>query len=116
MRLLCRNSQNKYDVDELSRDSVVMMIYKCLHAYGGSEREFIYNAIDSSLKMEVYILRQRRIIQITATLSEPGFISELRSGASPRALIIFAFLSCMNLIVENALDTILAGKELIQES
>ena len=53
MYLLCRNSQNSDDVDALSRDSVAMMISKHLHAYGGSECEWICNAIYSSLKMEV---------------------------------------------------------------
>ena len=116
MDLLCRNSQNSDDVDTFYRDSIAMIIFKCLHAYGGSEREWICNIIYSSLKMEVYIRRQRHILQITATLAEPGFISELSPGESPRALIKFAFFSRMNLIVKNALDTILVGKELIQES
>ena len=66
--------------------------------------------------MEVDIRRQRRILRITTTLSEPGFIYELRSGASIWAVRIFDFFSHMNLIVENALDNILAGKELLQES
>ena len=79
MDLLCRNSQNSDYVDALSRDSFAMMIYKCLHAYGGSEREWIFNKIDSSLKMEVDIRRQRRILRITATFVESGFISELSS-------------------------------------
>ena len=57
MDLPCRNSQNSDDVDALSRDSVAMMISKFLHAYGGSEREWIFNTIDSSLKMEVGIRR-----------------------------------------------------------
>ena len=35
MYLLFRNIQNSDDVDVLSRDSVAMMIYKDLHAYGG---------------------------------------------------------------------------------
>ena len=35
MDLLFRNSQNSDDIDVLSRDSVAMMIYKDLHAYGG---------------------------------------------------------------------------------
>ena len=116
MDLLCRNRQNSYDVDALSRDSVKMMISKFLRAYGGSEHEWICNVIDSSLKMEVNIRRQRRILRIPVKLAELGFISELRSGVYLRALRIYAFLSRMNLIVENALDTILAGKELLQES
>ena len=58
MGLICRNSQKSDDVDALSRDSVTMMISKILHAYGGSDREWICNAIDSSLKMEVNIRRQ----------------------------------------------------------
>ena len=116
MNLISRNSQNSDDVDALSRDSVAMMISNFLHAYGGSEREWIWNTIDSSLKIEVNIWRQRRILRIPATLAEPGFIYGLRSGASIRALRRFYFLSRTNLIVENDLDTILAGKELIQES
>ena len=116
MGLLCRNSQNSDDVDALSRDSVAMMISNCLYAYCGSEREWICNAIDSSLKMEVNIRRQRHILRFPATLSEPGFISELRSGASLRDIRRFAFLYRMNLIVQNSLDTILLGKELLQES
>ena len=51
MDLLCRNSQNSDEVDALSSYSVAMMISKYLHAYGGSERVWICNAIDSSLKM-----------------------------------------------------------------
>ena len=47
MDLLCSNSQNSDDVDALSRDSVAMKISKCLNAYGGSEHEWICNAIDS---------------------------------------------------------------------
>ena len=52
MDLLCRNSKTIDDVDALYMDSVAMMISKCLHNYGGSEREWICNAIYSSLKME----------------------------------------------------------------
>ena len=114
MYLLCRNSQNSDDADAISRDSVAMMIYKYLHAYGGSERKCICNAIDSSLKMEVDIRRLRRILWTPATLLEPGFISELRLGESLRDLRRFAFFSHMKLIVENALDNILTGKELLQ--
>ena len=55
MDLLCRSSQIVDDVDALSRDSVEMIISKCLHAYGGSEGEWICNKIYSSLKMEVDI-------------------------------------------------------------
>ena len=98
MDLIFGNIQNSYDVDTLSIDSVEMIISKFLHAYGGSDREWICNATYSSLKMEVDILRQRRIHQIPATLAEPGFISELRSGASLWALGRLAFLSRMNLI------------------
>ena len=115
MYLLCRNSQNSDDVDALSTDSVAMIIPKFLHDYGGSESEWICNAIDSSLKMEVDIWRQGRILRIPATLAEPGLISELRLCASLRDLRIFAFLYRMKLISENALDTIIAGKELLQE-
>ena len=115
MDLLFRNSKNSDDVDAVYRDSVAMMIYKCLHDYGGSECEWICNTIDSSLRMEVNIRRQRRILRITVTLVEPGFISELGPGASPRDLRRLSFFNHMNLIVENALDTILAGKELLQE-
>ena len=93
-----------------------MMISNFLHPYGGSEREYICNAIDSSLKMEVDIRRKMHILRIPATLVEPGFISELSSGASLRSLRKFSFLSRMNLIVENSLDNIIAGKELLQES
>ena len=59
-----------------------MMISKCLHAYGGSYCEWICNAIDYSLKMEVGIQIKRRILRTPATLVEPGFISELWSGVS----------------------------------
>ena len=52
-----------------------------------------------------------RILQTPAALAEPGFIYELRSGASLRAIRRFFLFYRMNLIVENALDTILAGKE-----
>ena len=93
MDLISRNNQNSDDVDALSRDSVAMMISKCLHAYGGSEREWICNETDSSLKMEVDIRRQGRIFRIPATLAEPWFISELRLGASLRFLRRFAFFS-----------------------
>ena len=57
MNLPLRNIQKSDGVDALSRDSVAMMIYNFLHAYGGSEREWIFNTIDSSLKMEVGIRR-----------------------------------------------------------
>ena len=87
------------------------MIYKCLHAYDGSECECICKKLYSSLKMEFDIRRQRRILQTPAALAEPGFIYELRSGASLRAIRRFFLFYRMNLIVENALDTILAGKE-----
>ena len=55
MNLLCRNIQNSDDVDADSRYSVAMIISKYLHAYDGSECEWICNAIDSSLKNEVNI-------------------------------------------------------------
>ena len=116
MDLPCRNSQNSDDVDAISRGGVSMMVSKCFHAYCGSECERICNAIDSSLKMEFNIRRQSRILQITATLAEPGFISKLVLGASLQDIRRFSFLSRMRLIVENDLDTILAGKELLQES
>ena len=116
MGLLCRNSQNSDDVDALSRNSVAMIISKILYAYGVSERKSICNVSDSSLKMEVYIWRQRRILRIPETFAEPGFISEPRSGAFLRDLRRFSFLSHMKFIVENALYTILAGNELLQES
>ena len=40
--------------------------------------------------MDVDIQRQRRILRITETFAEPGFISELRSGASLRNLRRFS--------------------------
>ena len=55
MDLLCSNSKKSDDVDALSWDIVAMNISKCLHAYGGSEREWICNKIGSLLKMEVDI-------------------------------------------------------------
>ena len=116
MDLLCTNSQNSDNFHALSRDTVAMTISKCLHVYGDSDHEWTWNAIYNSLKMEVDIRRQRRILRIPVTIMEPGFISELSSGASLRALIIFSFLSYMNLIVENALDAIISGKELLQKS
>ena len=114
--LLFRNSQNSDDVDALSRDSVATTIYKRIHEYGGSEREWICNAIDSLLKMEVDIQRKRRILRIPTTILEPGFLSELNSGASLWDLRRFSFLSPMILIVENDLDTIITVKELLKES
>ena len=66
--------------------------------------------------MEFNILMQRRILRFPSTLAELGFISELRSGASLRDIRRLAFLYRMNLIVDNALDTILTGKELLQDS
>ena len=116
MDLIFKSSQNSDDVDALSRDSVAMMIYKCLHSYYGSEREWICNAIDSSLEMDVDIRRQGLNLRIPATLEQPGLISELRSGEFLWDLRRFDFMSCMRLIVENTLDSILAGNELIQES
>ena len=110
MYLLCGNIQNSYDVDAIVRDSVAMMISKCLYAYGGSEHEYICNAIDYLLKMEVGIQRQMRILRIPVTLAEPRFKSELSSGAYLRDPRRFYFLYYTNLIVENALVTILAGK------
>ena len=50
MDLLCRDSKNSDEVDALYRDSVVMIISKCLHDYGGSEREWIFKAIGYSLE------------------------------------------------------------------
>ena len=70
----------------------------------------------SSLKKEVNIQRQRRILRIPATFAEPGFISELMLGASLWDLRMFSFLFRMKLIAENDSDTILVGKELLQES
>ena len=109
MGLLCRNSQNSDEFYALSSDIFTMTIYKRLHAYGGSEREWICKAIDSSLKMEFDIQRQRRILRIPETLAEPGLISELRSGEFLWDLRRFDFMSCKRLIVENTLDSILAG-------
>ena len=55
MDLFFRNSKKSDDVDAISRYSAAMRISKCLHAYNASEREWICNVIDSSLKMEVDI-------------------------------------------------------------
>ena len=62
MDLLCRKIQNSDDVGALSRDSVAIMISKCLHAYDGSDSEWIYNIIYYSLKMEVAMRRQGLIL------------------------------------------------------
>ena len=66
--------------------------------------------------MEVDILRQRRILQITETHAEPGLISDLMLGAYIRDLRRFYFLYRVNLIVKNVLDSVLEGKEKLQES
>ena len=116
MDLIFKSSQNSDDVDALSRDSVAMMIYKCLHSYYGSEREWICNAIDSSLEMDVDIRRQGLNLRIPATLEQPGLISELRSGASLWDIITFDSFYRTDFILENYLYTILASKELLQES
>ena len=101
------NSQNSDDIDALSRDSVAMMISKCLHDYGGSQREWICNVIDYSLKLEFNIRRQRRILRIPTTLAEPGFILTKVRCISP---------GFKKRIAENYLDAILVAKELLQES
>ena len=41
MDLLCKNSQNSDDVDALSRYIFAIIISKCFHSYGVSEREWI---------------------------------------------------------------------------
>ena len=66
--------------------------------------------------MEVYIRKQERILRIPLTLAEPGLISEPSPNTSLWALIRFALLSRMRLIVKNSLDTILEDKELLQGS
>ena len=65
--------------------------------------------------MEIDIGRQTHILRIPAKPADPGFISELRSGASLRAIVIFALLYRIKLIVENDLDSIISGKKLPQE-
>ena len=72
MDLIFGNSQNSYDVDTLSIDSVEMIISKFLHAYGGSDREWICNAIYSSLKMKVDILTQSASIKFLQHLQNQG--------------------------------------------
>ena len=41
MDLICRKIQNSDDVDALSRDIIAIIISKCFHSYGVSEREWI---------------------------------------------------------------------------
>ena len=103
-------SKTDTSASSLSEWQIRLLLQKWLGWHCAQELEWICDALQSVIKMQIDVENGRRALRIPSILAEPVYVAELRQGAALRALRRISVLNRLNFIIENALDDILSGK------
>jgi hypothetical protein len=73
------------------------------------ELDWICDSVQSVMKMQLEVESRRRFLRMPIILAEPVYVDVLRQGAAFRALRRICFLSRLNHVIEDCIDSILSS-------
>ena len=93
--------------DNADSANILLENFRCVE-----EGQWVCSAICRALENHHRLKSGQSLLRMPAALTEPAFVSQLKSGAAIRVLQTLAFLTRFNDIFGKTLDSILQGKSL----